>query len=260
MNDALQNQASSISDLQTQLVQLQQSQAQVLNSSPEIVVALFDGGGLVTLDKQGSLAVPKSLPPHFEELAKTALTTQRVKTPPALAELIGKTEILMGGTDAHSSFRLLTPVGTFIRTDHPTFRWSSLGGATTYVVTVSDSHLNQVATSQPLSGTEWAMPQSLERGGLYSWEVTAMTEGREITSPTPPAPQARFKVLEQPKVDELDRAKYTYANSHLILGVLYAQAGLLDDAERELKVLAAVNPHSRVAQKLLRSVKSSRSQ
>jgi hypothetical protein len=260
MNDALQDQVSSISDLQTQLAQLQQSQAQIMNSSSGIVVALFDGGGLVTLDKQGSLTGPKSIPPRYEELAKTALTTQRVKPPPTIAELIGKTEILMGSADEHNPFRLLTPVGTFIQTNHPTFRWSSLSGATSYVVTVFDSHLKQVATSQQLPGTEWTMPDSLEGGGLYSWEVTAIKEGKEITSPRPPAPQVRFKVLEQAKLDELDRAKHTYTNSHLVLGVLYAQAGLLDDAERELKALASANPHSHVAQKLLRSAKALRGQ
>ncbi|MEN3334823.1 MAG: hypothetical protein V7641_4188 [Blastocatellia bacterium] len=258
-NEVLQNQAASVADLQSQLAQLQQAQAQLLSVSPEIVVALYDGGGLVTLDKQGNLAGLKTLPPSYEQLTKTALTTQHVKPPPTLAELIGKPEKLMGGSAAQNAFSLLTPVGTILQTDRPTFRWSPLGGATSYTVTIYDADAKQVATSQPLSATEWSVPTSLARGGLYSWEVTAIKEGKEITSPTPPALPAKFKVLEQAKLDEINHAKQTYPNAHLILGILYAQAGLLDDAEREFKALVVANPHSSVANQLLRSSQSLRS-
>lgn len=48
------------------------------------------------------------------------------------------------------------------------------------------------------------------------------------------------------------------AGSHLTLGVLYAQAGLLDDAERELQLLLRANPQSALAQKLLRGVRAKR--
>ncbi len=53
----------------------------------------------------------------------------------------------------------------------------------------------------------------------------------------PPAPEAKFKVLEQSQANELERIKKTAANSPLTLGVLYAQAGLLNDAEREFETL-----------------------
>ena len=98
--------------------------------------------------------------------------------------------------------------------------------------------------------------RSLKRGRVYSWEVTAIKEGREITSPVAPSPPARFKVLDQARLDELERARRTYAGSHLLLGVLYANIGLVEDAQREFQALAAANPNSEVAKRLALSVKS----
>ncbi|MGH9882254.1 MAG: tetratricopeptide repeat protein [Pyrinomonadaceae bacterium] len=43
-------------------------------------------------------------------------------------------------------------------------------------------------------------------------------------------------------------------------GTLYARAGLLDDAERELRALLAANPKSPTARKLLQSVRAIRRQ
>jgi hypothetical protein len=56
----------------------------------------------------------------------------------------------------------------------------------------------------------------------------------------------------------LAAAKNETAGSHLTLGGLYAQAGLLDDAERELQLLLRANPQSALAQKLLRGVRAKR--
>jgi lipopolysaccharide biosynthesis regulator YciM len=74
----------------------------------------------------------------------------------------------------------------------------------------------------------------------------------------PPAPEAKFKVLEKSKAEELDRVRKSYPRSHLILGSLYERAGLLDDAEREFQSLVSANPKSTVARKLLRNVRSLR--
>lgn len=81
-----------------------------------------------------------------------------------------------------------------------------------------------------------------------------MKDGREVVVPEPPAPEARFKVLEQAKVEELARARRQFADSHLTLGLLYAQAGLKDKAVQELQALVDANQSSPLAHKLLRSV------
>jgi hypothetical protein len=65
-------------------------------------------------------------------------------------------------------------------------------------------------------------------------------------------------VLEQAKIEEIANARRAYAKSHLVLGLLYANAGLLDDAEREFNALVKANPQSTVPRKLLGSVKAAR--
>jgi hypothetical protein len=90
------------------------------------------------------------------------------------------------------------------------------------------------------------------------WQVTAVKDGKEIISPTAPAPEARFKVLEKAKADELTVVERVGPGSHLARGTLYARAGLLDDAERELRALLAANPKSSTARKLLQSLQAIR--
>jgi len=247
---------ASAAELQNQLAQLK-STGQVPSS---IVVALNDGAGRVTLDKEGVVA---GVAPSFQQTVKQTLATERIEMPPLLSALIGKSGTLMGPAAEGHPFALIGPIGTVVMSDRPTFRWRALGGADSYVVKIYDADFNEVAGSQQLSGTTragtvWTTTRSLERGRTYSWQVTARVRDREVVSPVRPAPEAKFMVLDQAKTNELAKAKSDSAGSHLTLGILYAQAGLLDDAEREFQALLRANPQSAMAQKLLRSVRAKR--
>ncbi|MGE0132550.1 MAG: anti-sigma factor [Blastocatellales bacterium] len=220
--------------------------------APATLLALNDGGGRVTLDEQGRLASPLTLPPAYEQIIKRALTTGRVETPD-LAMLNVKTGSLMGGGE-NAPFKLLEPVAKVIESNQPDFRWQPLAGAANYTVTVYDADFNRVMASPSLTGNEWRPPQPLPRGAIYSWQVKAMKDGREVVVPEPPAPEARFKVLEQAKAEELARARRQFTDSHLTLGLLYAQAGMQDKAAQELQALLDANQGSPLARKLLRSV------
>ena len=144
-----------------------------------------------------------------------------------------------------------------MQTTKPTLRWRPLSGATSYLVTIADRE-KEVAKSAPLTGTEWTVPEPLSRGVIYMWQVTAVKNGEKVTSPHPPAPDARFQILAQDKARELELARTKYAAMHVLLGNLYAEAGLLDDAEGEFEALLAANPQSQAASKLLESVRSAR--
>jgi len=235
--------------------ELRNQVAQLKSPSSSIVLTLNDGAGQVTLDKDGVVA---GVAPAFQQTVKQALATARVETPPSLSELIGKSSVLMGPAAEGHPFALLGPVGTVTMSERPTFRWRALGGADSYVVRIYDSDFNEVVVSPRLSETKWSVTRSLERGRTYSWQVTARVNDREAVSPIRPAPEARFMVSDQAKANELAKAKSDSAGSHLTLGVLYARAGLLDDAERELQALLRANPQSALAQKLLRDVRAKR--
>jgi hypothetical protein len=62
----------------------------------------------------------------------------------------------------------------------------------------------------------------------------------------------------QAKADEIARARRAYASSPLTLGLSYAQAGLLDEAERELHALHRANPNSAVVRRWLADVRATR--
>jgi hypothetical protein len=142
--------------------------------------------------------------------------------------------------------------------DRPTFSWSPLDGAAGYVVEVYDDKLRQIITSPQLADTSWTATQSLKRGGIYSWQVTAVKGGEEIISPRPPAPPAKFRILDQTLANEIVQARRAYASSHLTMALVYTQAGLLDDAEREFRALQRANPNSMISRRLLADIQAMR--
>jgi len=109
-----------------------------------------------------------------------------------------------------------------------------------------------------LNTTEWTIAAPLKAGRIYSWQVTAIKDGVEITSPVLPAPQAKFKVLDRATAELLLKAERAYPDSHLTLGVLYAGAGLLDEAEQQLRLFISNNPNAGIGQKLLQNVTAMR--
>jgi Putative zinc-finger len=253
-NDAIQQQASTITELREQLTQLQ-SQIPLVASSGEMALAIYDGGGLVTVDRQGNLT-GLTVSPDLQRTLRSVLTSGRIEIPD-VTRRNGKRATLLGGAGEGLPFALIGPLGV-VEGDRPIFRWRSLNGATAYTVQVHDANFNKVVGSLPQLETEWRVSQPLDRGRIYSWQVVAIKDGKEFLSPTPPAPEAKFKVLEQGRADELAQARRDHANSHLVLGTLYAQAGLLDEAEAEFKALASLNPKSEVVQKLLKTVRAAR--
>ncbi len=229
------------------------------NSSPRIVVELNDGSGRVMLNETGGVnGLPPDLPASYQEQVKIALSTQRLNTATALEGLGAKNGVLMGASGEGVPFALIGPVGAVVLSSRPNFRWRSLSGASNYVVRVFDLNFKEIAKSPPQSGTEWKATAPLLRGAVYIWQVTAIKNGEEIKSPAPPASEARFRILAQDKLLEVDHARKVYANSHLILGTIYAHAGLLQEAESEFRSLLKNNPGSAVAAKLLREVTQKR--
>ena len=240
--------------LQTQIAQLQRAGQ---NPPPDTRAFTLDDGP-VKIDGQGNIEGLAALPAPFQQTIRGAIDTGQAKTPPAIGSLTGKAGVLMGGGNQGVAFALASPVGTAVSSARPTFRWQALVGATGYSVTVLDLDFNPISKSPQLASTFWTIDQPLERGRAYLWIVTATRDGKEIKSPVPPAPEARFKVLEQETANEVLKSLQAYRASHLISGLIFAQAGLLDEAEREFGLLARANPKSTVARSLLRNIKSLR--
>ena len=223
-----------------------------------VVAQLNDGTGQLTLDHDGKLSGANDLPPTYQNLIKKALTSKQLERSAQLEGLSRPSSSLMGSNDREREFSVIGPAGTVLLTDRPTFSWVALAGATGYVVEVYDSNFKLVVASDQVSKTTWSAPEALSRGSVYSWQVKALKDGAEITSPRPPAPQAKFRILDQAKAAEIYKAKRSYGSSHLVLGMLYSDAGLLREAEQEFRLLLKANPDSEIARSLLRQVQALR--
>lgn len=184
--------------------------------------------------------------PEWNALVGKATETGRVPLPGDLAELRGRVDIIRGSGDEAAR---VSPAGVVIDDVRPRFHWPSREGAT-YMVFVFDGK-HEIARSTQLSSTRWTAPTDLPRGRTLTWQVEA-TRGDEVeTIPHPPAPHARFRIISERDRQNLSRAREQYPGDDLLLGVLYARAGMLDDAKASLRRAAERNP---VAQRLLESL------
>jgi hypothetical protein len=224
-------------------------------------VALDDGGGLVTFDARGDLRGLEALSPEARSAVRRSLETRRAETPRLLDGLAGAeggvlmSEATAGGERAGVPFALVGPVGRVVREDRPALRWRPLAGAVNYRASVVDSNFQVVAESGPTRATEWTPAAPLGRGRTYYWQVTAtLADGAEVISPRTPAPRVKFRVLEESASQELRRLEESAPESHLARGVLYARAGLVEEAAAEFRKLVTLNPRSPVARKLLQGV------
>ena len=157
-----------------------------------------------------------------------------------------------------SEYGLLNPVATAVESRTPTFHWRVIESSESYVVTIYDLDSKKIEASEPLAKTEWKANVPLERGRIYAWQVRATRKGEEVLMPPPAAAEAKFRIIDAAKAEALAQVRRSQARSHLVLGLAYADAGLLEESERELRKLVAANPKSSVARGLLRSVQAQR--
>lgn len=200
----------------------------------------------------------ESIPAQYRAKFQRELADGRLSFPPEINQLSNQTGRLMSGGTEEIPFALSSPVGKIIQSNRPHFRWNKLAGAEAYIVSVYDENFNKVAESPQISAATWQIDKPLARNKIYLWQVTAIRGGEEIKSPVRPAPDAKFKVLDAGKSNEIEQAKRLHGNSNLLLGILYANAGLLNEAESEFQKFLKKNPKSELTGKFLKQVRSKR--
>jgi hypothetical protein len=235
-------------------------QASVAATTPtpanEVIASLNDNGRRILLDSSGKITGIDGLSSDLQLSMEKALREEAIRRPSALSALNGVSGGLRG-TDDKARFKLLSPAGIVLAEDRPVFRWEPLNGATEYQVFIGDLKQQDATVSEklPANTTRWIPATRLKRGRTYFWAVTATVNGESVMAPRPAEPEVKFKVLEESKMRELNNLNKT-PRSNLALGVFYANAGMVAEAEREFQTLAKQNPDSCVAAKLLRAVRS----
>ncbi|MEP7273105.1 MAG: hypothetical protein ABI882_16520, partial [Acidobacteriota bacterium] len=224
-----------------------------------ILTEVIDGSGRISLDDDGKVSGLSDVSAAELALVKRALAEHQVPRSQALRALKSRVSRLMSESREGITFALLSPLATTVQTDRPVFRWQPLQAAASYTVTILDTNFNVVVTSESLEGTSWTVTQSLARDSRYLWQVTALLSGGQlITAPSTPAPEARFQVLSSTRTAALHQAVESHIESHLLKGLLYAEAGVMDEANRELRALLKANPKSAVVEKLVDDLRSIR--
>jgi hypothetical protein len=214
------------------------------DKEPPLVAVVRDRAGEISIDEEQRISGLEGFPESNRREIAAAIQTGRVN-PPSLKDLGSKKDVLLGD-NPEQRLRIISPAGIIVKEERPRIRWSSVEGATSYVVTIVDSELNEVVTSPELTTTDWTPTVSLKRAETYTVQV-------KVNSNTAAAKnQAKFKVLEADKYRDVLRVEKS--RSHLARGVVYARVGLLSDAEREFSALVKLNPNSAIPKKLLRSV------
>jgi len=222
------------------------------------VAILKDGSGEVTIDKNGRVTGLDQASENSRQYVARAALSEQVEPADVLRRLSGEQSGLRGNDNGKQEFRLLYPVRNVVIDNRPVFRWESLPGVSSYQVYLLDANGKQVGQSEELPPirTQWKAPARLRRGQIFSWVVTALVDGKKIVSPAASDPEVKFAVLSAADFQELARLRK--ANSHLALGVFFARAGLLNEAEREFQHLTKLNPESELPRRLLESVRSIR--
>lgn len=217
-----------------------------------LLVALKDQGATIAINEKGRLIGADQFPPAYQQMAHSALTDQKLTLPPWVHDLAGDSRALLGDSDSTTTFQPIAPVGVVVESTRPQFEWKPLAGAQEYQVRVFDQDFRSVATSPRLSRNSWDPDADLQRSKIYVWSVVAFKDGQEIEAPAPPAPEARFQVVDSSRLQEIQ--SFRSANSHLLLGLACANAGLIPEARREFESLLQENPDSPLAKNLLASL------
>lgn len=201
-------------------------------------------------DAHGQAAVLAGLPAGLRESVETAARTGQL--PPTGSTLATRREIL-AGQSAGAQMTAVSPVGSIVRERRPSLRWTPREGATGYLVSYAETNGGPLMTSPLLRAgeTQWVLPEALQRGAIYQWQVEALHGETVIDrAPKPPAGEARFQVLDAASNGELEKVEQDDADYPLVLGVAYWRAGLANAAAAQFHRLAREHAQSVVAQRL----------
>ncbi|HYU26229.1 MAG TPA: zf-HC2 domain-containing protein [Thermoanaerobaculia bacterium] len=166
---------------------------------------------------------------------RDALQSQGVARPEILSELRPASDKPRGTTSRSNGS--LSPAGVVVDTTTPRFEWTPSPGAR-YIVSVAAGD-REVANSGQLAQASWTPPHPLARGTTYTWQVEVRLGPSTTILPAPPRPPALFRIVDDATANELAEAARRFPADHLLLGVLYARAGVQSRAAEELAQAAS---------------------
>jgi hypothetical protein len=205
------------------------------------------------LDHRGNPVGLQAIPSDIRDDVVALFRGRNARTPTLLSELATPDVNERGIVEGKEIVGLLSPLGTLIAEDRPSFKWKSVTVADSYIVEIVDDSFNPIIQSPILTKTEWTAVLPLKRDMVYVWQVLAFKGGEIIEDRA--RQTGRFKIASVVKLNEIEKARKKYT-SHLARGVFYVKEGLLNDAECEFQKLLKGNPKSELARSIFRRIQS----
>ena len=174
-----------------------------------------------------------TLPDSLRDGAMLLLTTETPEPPDAIANLA-----------VASGENVLRPVSEAVEETQPVLYWSAAFGEPPYTVSITDDKGLVIARAQGIQNTSWMVLTPLRRGGEYTWQVT-------VAGATE---QASFRVLDDGQAMLWRAMLAAHKDSHLVIGLVAQQLGMLAIAEREYTELTKAFPDSNTAALLLNNI------
>ena len=202
-----------------------------------------------------------ALPDDVRSAVSDAIQHGKLQLPGNVSQSSGHEPTFPGATVDGKGFALLSPLGTAIAETRPELHWQPLTGAVRYSVVIVDVGLHPVRRSHALRDTVWRPRRALRPGRTYLWQVTATLRGGSKVVASNPSPSgALLRIVPLKLAREMQDFRKTHEDAHLVLGAMYAQAGMLTESANELKKVPPVDSSYNTAQKLLASVSPHQSQ
>lgn len=218
------------------------------------LASLRDGKGQLTVDNAGKLLGAEDLPESDRAALRSAMTTGRIESVLPSRFAGQKQETMLGAPSAAPAFKVLSPVDRVLVNDLVDFKWEPVEGAVSYRVTIFDSEYKKIVESPSIQQTDWKSTKALPRGVVYTWAVIAQKRDGTVRAPAPPQPEAAFKVVSQDEAAKISEAVENHPSDHLMLAVLYARAGAIEEARSQLDQLSGDNPNSPLVAQLKASL------
>jgi hypothetical protein len=163
--------------------------------------------------------------PEWDAWVADVKVRRALPLPAIIAELRPQKTRLRGA--AEEDDLRLSPDHAVVASTRPQFQWTKRQGAS-YSVILRNG--DEIVESGTLTDPRWKPRHDLKRGREYLWQVELTIDTVRSIYPRAPDPPARFRVLAQSALDEIDDVRKRYPEDALLHAVILARHGLRTEA------------------------------
>jgi hypothetical protein len=212
--------------------------------------------------KQNSPVKEKVLPPTRPEVVEKftnpdeKLAMSMFGNPSQISKeegIVDQSVTSRSGTSSAKGY-FVSPDGVYVRPNNINLSWSAVPGAVRYIIEVRNSAGKLIVSPLNIFSTS-AILTNLSPGDNYFWKIIPVNSNNIAL---PGMPEGNFSTLPSDALERISVAEKQFANSPLLLGIVYMKNGLPDEAIDRFNEYAAKNPKSQFIRQLLIRAKALR--